>query len=209
MKKKKLLFGGLTLAASLMLVTPVFADDSATSESSITIGPGNGPTQPIDPEPKPEPPGTGNTGELTIDYVTPLRFEGKISEKDEVYITTAHNPNVQVTDRRGTGEGWSLQVSATPFVDENTNKTLKGAQLTLPQGSARTLPENISPAPKDLRKVVLSEETNILMQAQKDEGMGTWIDKFNPVEVTLSVPTGNYVGDYVSTLNWSLVAAPH
>lgn len=46
------------------------------------------------------------------------------------------------------------------------------------------------------------------MAANKNNGLGTWMDKFNASEVKLTVPAGNLAGEYVSTLTWSLLDAP-
>jgi hypothetical protein len=48
----------------------------------------------------------------------------------------------------------------------------------------------------------------ILMRADVNTGLGTWVDKLDPSSIKISVPSGNLAGDYVSTLTWSLVDAP-
>lgn len=158
-----LLVKGIVSAAAFMIfVTPAFASTidpteitgspdgkGATSHGHITITPGDGttgPTAPIEPS---EPGGeTGNVGSLTIDYVSPLEFDSHPLASGSVeYTTTTQNPNVQVTDTRGTGAGWTLQVSTSPFIDQTDNtKILKGAVVSLPSGTAVTNPGNVSPA---------------------------------------------------------------
>ena len=74
------------------------------------------PVDPVDPE-KPVDPGTA--GPLSIDFASPLYFgEQQISTVDKVYTADAQplsdsttRPNyVQVTDKRGGEQGWTLQV---------------------------------------------------------------------------------------------------
>ncbi|MGG2347701.1 WxL domain-containing protein, partial [Enterococcus faecium] len=69
-----------------------------------------------------------------------------ISGKTETY--TAQKPalttEVQVSDLRGTGAGWNLQVNYDAekpgFTSED--KTLSGAELTLPVGTPETVEDN-------------------------------------------------------------------
>jgi hypothetical protein len=225
---KKVLMNGVVCVASLLVfATPSFAEinpvevsgspdgKGATSHGHITITPGDGTTGPTPPI-EPSIPGgeTGNIGSLTIDYVSPLEFDThQLESGSVVYTTTTQNPNVQVTDTRGTGAGWTLQVSTLPFVDQTDNtKILKGAVVTLPIGTAVSNPGTISIAPEmfEVQLGTDSVETTaqVLMKAQADTGMGTWVDQFDPSGVKISVPSGNLAGDYVSTLKWSLVDAP-
>lgn len=228
MSIKKALIKGLMITTALLLCgTSTFAaidpttvtgsDDGlgATSHGHITITPGDdtaGPTNPIIPS---EPGGeTGNEGSLTIDNVSPLRFDTHQLESGAVeYTTITKNPNVQITDKRGTGAGWTLQVVTSPFKDQTDGtKILKGAIVTLPIGEVESNAGNVSPAP-ELREVQLgtdSETTDLqtLMRADVNTGLGTWVNKFDPSNVKIYVPSGNLAGDYVSTLTWSLVDAP-
>lgn len=169
-----------------------------------------GPTAPIEPSvPGGE---TGNEGPLTIDNASPLLFgENKIEGGKMVFTTTTQNPNVQVTDKRGEGQGWNLQVKTADFVDQtDAKKILKGAELSLPVGTATPTAGNISVAPA-VNAVVLGStnaKAQTIMSANKSNGLGTWMDKFDASQVKLTVPAGNLVGEYVSTLTWSLLDAP-
>lgn len=215
--------GFLLFATILLFVTPAVASaedagteeapsSSATSTGSITITSQDAVTPPLEPS---VPDGaTGNEGTLTIDNVSPLLFASHtLSGGDVTYTTTTTNPNVQVTDIRGTGAGWTLQVSATPFKDKKDNsKVLKGAIVTLPVGTLITSSDNVSTAPT-ARAVQLSTDSDRtdpqnLMVAAANAGMGKWVDKFDASQVTIQVPAGNLTGDYESTLYWSLLDAP-
>ena len=224
---KALIKGLMSSAALLLFATPTFAaiDPNAvtgstdglgaTSHGHITITPGDETTGPTDPIFPSEPGGeTGNEGSLTIDNVSPLEFDThQLASGAVEYTTTSIDPNVQVTDKRGTGVGWALQVATSPFTDQTDGtKILKGAIVTLPIGAAETNPGNVSPPP-ELREVQLGTDSGttnpqILMRADVNTGLGTWVDKFDPSRIKISVPSGNLAGDYVSTLTWSLVDAP-
>lgn len=220
MKKNKLAVLGLSAVLGLNLgITSVLADESgdtgtksATSKSNITLtasGDDSDPVAPIVPDDPSNP--TGQTGPLTIDNASTLNFgTQEISSKEEVYTTTTVNPNVQVSDHRGTGAGWTLQVSLSKFTT-SANKELKGAVLTLPAGEMKTTDDNVS-APATASVVTLNADgtaTNAtVMSAAANQGMGTWADSFDQSGVKLTVPAGNLAGAYSSTLTWSLVDAP-
>lgn len=225
MKTSKLVLASVatTLLFSVSMIASAATDQNevtgtpdgkgATSHGYVKLTSGDqetGPTEPIEPS---VPGGaTGNTGSLTIDNASPLLFgENKIEGSKMVFATTTQNPNVQVTDKRGEGQGWNLQVTTADFVDQkDAKKILKGAELSLPVGTATPAIGNISVAPS-VNAVVLSStnaKAQTIMAANKNNGLGTWMDKFNASEVKLTVPAGNLAGEYVSTLTWSLLDAP-
>lgn len=188
----------------------------ATSHAHVKLSPGDGstgPTDPIDPSNPDEPGGeTGNKGPLTIDNVTPLEFgEHKLASGETIYATTSTKPNVQITDNRGEGKGWVLQVTSSEFKDtKDQKKILKGAILSLPAGDLKTTDGNVSEKPT-AKKVDLTTDkptAEILMSAKDKTGMGTWEDLFDESEVTVSVPAGNFSGEYVSTLTWTMLDTP-
>lgn len=225
MKKSKLalasvaatfLFSASITASAAIDQNEVIGTDGgkgAVSHGYVKLTPGDqetGPTAPIEPS---IPGGaTGNEGPLTIDNASPLLFgENKIEGGKMVFTTTTQNPNVQVTDKRGEGQGWNLQVKTADFIDQvDAKKILKGAELSLPVGTATPAAGNISVAPT-VNAVVLSStnaKAQTIMAAAKNNGLGTWVDKFDASQVKLTVPAGNLVGEYVSTLTWSLLDAP-
>ena len=152
----------------------------ATSVAHVKLNPATGPPDPIEPS---EPGGeTGNEGPLTIDNVTPLGFgEHELNGGKVEYTTTSTSPNVQVTDNRGEGQGWTLQVTSTSFQDVNGNKKiLKGAVVSLPKGTIKTTAGNVSgePTPKAVALDIDSPIIQIIMPAEQHKGMGTWVDSF-------------------------------
>lgn len=222
MNKKLLLAGVLTTATLFSTSMPTFAAEDwtkvggtedgkgATSGAHVKLKPADSSTKPIIPG---EPDGgTGNAGPLTIDNVTPLEFgEHELNGGKVEYITVSKSPNVQVSDNRGEGQGWTLQVTSTPFKDINDDtKILKGAVVSLPEGTMKTTAGNVSekPTPKAVVLDTDSPTTQTIMTAEQKKGMGTWVDLFDASQVKIAVPGGNYAGEYVSTLTWTLLDAP-
>ncbi|MGX7138972.1 WxL domain-containing protein [Enterococcus silesiacus] len=223
MKKLNLLSVAAILSMSLFTATTTFAeeveppvDDAKKAESHVKVGiePGDDkePTNPIDPE-DPDNPGeggTGQTGNLTIDMVTNLDF-GAFKLSSEATTLTANkenkaNPTAQVTDKRGTGAGWTLGVEMSDFKSADEH-ILKGAQLSIPKGELKTNNTDKTLAPENFALVV-NKEQQVIMTANKDKGLGTWADSYDKEQTKLAIPAGNYVGEYASTLTWTLSNAP-
>lgn len=184
----------------------------ATSYGHIKLTQGDENTEPPILEPS-EPGGsTGNKGPLTIDNVTPLLFsEHQLSGGKMIYKTISKNPNIQVTDSRGTGKGWALQVKSSEFIDqEDATKTLAGAEIHLPTGTLKTDDNNVSLIP-EVKEIVLGTkdaEVQTMITAGEKAGLGSWVNTLDAEKVELVVPAGNLTGDYISTVNWSLLDAP-
>lgn len=82
---------------------------------------------------------TSQRGPLSLDYVSNFSFGNEsnpleITSKTMHYESLSPKPFVQVSDFRGTGEGWNLKVSASPFKSKENN-TLIGATISLVEGS--------------------------------------------------------------------------
>lgn len=228
MKKLNLLTLAALLSISMALPIVTFAEgeggegepetptENKKAESEITVGiePGDDstPTDPIDPE-DPDNPGdggTGQTGNLTIDIVTNLDF-GSFKLTPEATTVTANednkvNPTAQVTDKRGTGAGWTLDVAISDFTSKDSH-ILKGAELSVPKGELKTNNMDQTLAPNTFA-LVLNKDPQTIMSADKDKGLGTWADSYDKKETTLSIPAGNYAGQYGSTMTWTLSNAP-
>lgn len=223
-KRKEKVIAGLILFGSMSVLVPNIASATAaegiqgtedgkgaTSYGSLKLDSNTeGTVPPIKPSvPSGE---TGNTGALTIDNVSPLLFgEHKIDGGEAIFETITTTPNVQVSDRRGEGQGWNLQVRMSEFADkEEKTKILKGAEVTLPAGTVGKSEGNIA-LPPETKEVVIAgsvESTQTLFSAKEKTGLGTWTDEFDASQVKLKVPAGNLKGDYQATLTWSLLDAP-
>ncbi|MHC5228995.1 WxL domain-containing protein [Enterococcus sp. LJL99] len=128
------------------------------------------------------------SGDLRIDFVPQLNFgSNKLSTKDEVYFgnaqlfhgeTGARGNFVQVSDYRGTGSGWLLQVKQeTQFKNESAkNKELKGAVISFDQSWTNSV-RSANQAPivsKDIVRIDHIGETYNLAEAKQGTGEGTW-----------------------------------
>ncbi|MCO5494531.1 WxL domain-containing protein [Enterococcus faecalis] len=222
---KKLFLGTSLLITSLFVsvqITHAETKSEAESKSTVktVVGETTEPTPPVDPtdpekpNPDPEVPGTGNTGPLTIDLVSNIEFgEQEIKEKEAIYNAKTEHPYVQITDRRGTGAGWTLKASIGEFNNEDKTKILKGAEFSLKNGTIKSTSSNVSEKPQGY-DVNLNKDLQVIMQAVTDQGMGTWLDVFsgtkdNNANVQLKVPAGSAKAkqSYSSVIHWELTDA--
>lgn len=213
---KKTILATILISTTILAGTVAVHADDLSGKSTAKIGltkqdPDNpvGPIDPIDPDDNPpsnDP--TGNTGDLRIDYISNIDFGTQtISGKTETYIAEkpASLTESQVSDLRGTGAGWHLQVNYDTekpgFTSED--KTLSGAELTLPSGTAKSVADNKA-TPPATSEVVVNDAAQNIMTAAANTGLGTWADEMDTANVSLKVPSGNLVGDYTATLVWTL-----
>lgn len=217
---KKIIIG-TTLATSLLVgfgAQPLAETTSTNSAGTIhLVGDDTAPT-PVDPNETITPEDgkeTGSNGPLSIDYVPNFLFgDVTIGSTTVTAMDTNSNPFIQVSDKRGTGEGWTLKLAATPFKNEEKGTQLAGTTLTIGSINAQaTDGNNPSAAPTVQSQAYGTIETDgkIIMKAAKDAGMGKWKGKFktgNDNTVQLTVPSGNKAGDYTSVLTWTLSDAP-
>lgn len=219
--KKTILVTGLSLVSILAVGQVSHAEEAvkgsangqgATSYGSIELTPdsdsGTAPLIPTTPDGK-----TGNVGELTIDNVSPFVFgTQKLTGKKATFYSTTTDGNVQVTDKRGTGVGWTVQVRSSDFVDsQNATNILKGAQVNIPVGTISSDTDNSSTAPT-ASAVALNTTDTTIFNAAAQSGLGSWVDKFdgttNESKVSIEIPAGSMKGSYVSTITWTLSDAP-
>src|SRR5699024_9530365 len=102
------------------------------------------PTKPVTPDDNVTP---GTAGPLSIDFASNFYFgEQEISTEDKVYYSASQSfnggtagPNyVQVTDRRGTLEGWKLSVKQQAQFKTAEDDQLVGAAITLKNASVNS-----------------------------------------------------------------------
>lgn len=212
MKKNNLLIAGAAVVAlGSFVVAPGVQAATSTGKVSLLEGDATKPTAPIEPGD-----GGGETGQvgvLTIDNATPLNFGSvALTGNGQTLKNTAKAPNVQVTDKRGTGAGWNVTVKSSEFKDATTpTHTLKGAVISFPAGTATSSDAtNVAkPVTSDLK--VNADGTSgaqVIMTAGKDLGLGTWADIMPADGVTLDIAGGAYVGEYTAQLTWTLADTP-
>ncbi|QTJ36946.1 WxL domain-containing protein [Dolosigranulum pigrum] len=206
------LLGATTLAGD------VYAVGSYNSNATITFTEPNDDVDVLDPtdpsktlDPQPDEGKTGDTGPLTLDYVTNLDFgTHDVSIAEQTY--TAKNdpqPFTQVTDRRGTSTGWTLTVQAASF-QSGGEDTLPGASLTFENGTATSNLNGLN-APQVNSPINVTTGGNAVNVtiANAGQGRGTWITSWSKDNVKLTIPQGTATeGTHTSQLTWTLSDAP-
>ncbi|EAE7685630.1 WxL domain-containing protein [Listeria monocytogenes] len=232
---KKTLIVGLIGISSVTLFAPsAFAVTSeGDSKATVKFKAGTGVVNPVDPENPTKPigpldpsnptdPGTGNTGSLTLDYVSSVNFgEHEVSSTEQSYSSTSRKPFIQISDRRGTGAGWKVTATATAFQNEDGAASLSGATLSFKNGETASASATAT-TPTAAQTVELpTDGTSIVsvVSAKSSEGMGTWINRWfgaTPNDtaslndnVKLTIPAGSAtLGDHEATITWTLSDAP-
>jgi hypothetical protein len=202
---------------------------SYESDASITFTPGedappvvdpDDPSMPYDPDPndptEPHDPPTGDTGPLTLDYVSSVHFGEQMIEADtQIYESATLRPFIQVTDRRGTGEGWNVTAQASYFTS-GEEVSLPGALLTFSGGEAVSTSTSDAPRPHDPVTLYTGGDAANVVTAGEDQGLGSWITRWFPAEeaayndnVTLEVPAGAATtGEHAAVITWTLTSGP-
>ncbi|WP_213422590.1 WxL domain-containing protein [Bhargavaea massiliensis] len=187
----------------------------AVTDVMVTILPLDSPPPTVE---DPSNPTTGDVGALTLDQVPFLHFGTQyVSDTSATYYAESLRPFIQVTDRRGTAQGWSVTANLEAF-KSNGKDTLPGAVLKLYNGKASPtqsgLPSiNMSSTPIELRAG--AEAANVV-QASQGQGIGTWTASWLPSgdsdlndNVTLEVPGGEASpGTHTAIITWTLVDGP-
>lgn len=178
-------------------VKPVDPDDPSKPYPGDPTDPGN-----VD--------GTGSRGRLTIDYLSNLKFNSVTTASGPATATAKNSKAmVQVSDRRSTGSGWTLQV----FPSAPTNgKQALAATIDLGTIEIKPVTETVSATPQLVNEGhLVAGRVNNVLKAGQQAGLGTWLLIMNrgsqPTTLHLNdvkIPAGDYTG----TLTWSLTNAP-
>lgn len=198
------------------LQPPVIVDPTDPEEIFPTDPDDRDDGDPVDPP-------TGETGPLTLDFVSSVVFgEHDIDSETTTYHSKTLRPFIQVTDRRGTAEGWSVTAKASRFTVENeagdVESTLPGAVLTFSNGSVISTSKSDKPTPAEEVGLSAGGDSAKVVHADVNTGMGKWINRWFPSEdadegfndnVTLEVPAGAATtGEHIATISWTLSDAP-
>ncbi|MBO0474726.1 hypothetical protein IGL98_001252 [Enterococcus sp. DIV0840] len=239
MKTSKLVMASILTAGALLSTNvAVYAEEgnsgviekSIKSQGDVTFKIDDEKTPPVDPtnpgeEVEPEEPGESTDGPLSIDHVSNLHFgEQLISAKAKTYYAklekvkkgeeTKEVPNyVQVTDKRGSNEGWYLSVQQDKQFTTGEDIELKGAILKLSNTQVKTTADNKSKAPSAVSEISLvpGGAGMSVIAANKDEGMGLWVGSFgnettgeNSVSLFVPGESAKQAAKYSTTLTWTL-----
>ncbi|EUJ30227.1 WxL domain-containing protein [Listeria cornellensis] len=186
------------------------------------------PDQPLDPDAEVTP---GTSGPLSIAYVSEFDFgTQEISGETKTYNAkldsvkvggeNVETPNnVQVSDNRGNNAGWKLTVAQNGQLKDGSARNLEGAEIAITKGTAVTKTGTGVTAPTVNQEIKLNPNGTVamVMNAEANQGMGHWVDKFGADNtaaadaVTLTVPgkSAKYAdSNYATTLTWTLSDTP-
>lgn len=224
--KKSLITMGIVILSSIILpITAVAAE--YTSNGAIIFETDNDLTKPVDPVDPTDPmgPNPGTAGPLSIDFASSFQFGNqKITSetmdyyaKLQEFISSLAGPNyVQVTDKRGTQEGWSLSVIQNGQFKTAQSEVLAGASLSISSGTAISVTDKqYAPTVVENHTFVPNSEMN-LVNVPAGKGMGTWIYRFGAdasegaAAVKLNIPgrSVKLAKEYRTTLTWYLKNVP-
>lgn len=232
--KNKLLLSSLTLGAtSILLASPIIAavHQSAESEAKVNFTAPEDVPEILDPETlEPQTPEDGNEtnnkGPLSLDFVSNIDFGShEIPVAAEEYEAVTEKPFIQVTDRRGTGQGWSVSAQASNF-EQNGQNTLNNSTITFSNGESVSPLDGIeAPVVQENIELTTGGESAPVVEAagrgenesiSNAQGLGTWVIRWLKGEandtnekVKLSVPQGQAsAGEHTSTITWTLYDGP-
>jgi len=181
---------------------PVPVPEEGTGGSTETGTPGNEQTNQIN--------ASIINGDLLLDPVAMEDFEDiPLSPEASTHYASITAP-LKVTDARGTNEGWSLNVSATPFASVDHalpagSLTLKGVEsITATSTTPGVVPSNTLSA-----TTVIDDGSVVVAEALNGEGAGVFEIAFPQDALGLTVDPGTAeIGDYSSTVTWTLASTP-
>lgn len=226
-----LLTAGLTVSM-LVNTDAVEAVGIDSSNATVEFSAPTDTVDPVDPE-SPENPNTditpedGNNtnqvGPLSLDYISNIDFGSHDISTSAVTLQTGTvEPYIQVSDRRGTGEGWNVQALANSFTSEGIN-TLPGATISFLNGETNSTSTTAEPVVNE--NIVLSADgdaVNVVTAAAREvdgpissaQGLGTWVaswlTSYAPEsEVSLYIPeAASSPGTHTAVIDWTLTAGP-
>lgn len=115
---------------------------------------------------------------------------------------------VKVSDSRGTGAGYKVDVALSKQFTSGTHE-LTGSTLTVKNAGGTSVDSGSSVADGKTKEVALkgAGTTGEIITAAKDSGLGTW--DYNIADSNLNVLPGMYAGAYTGELTWTLTAGPN
>lgn len=171
------------------------------------------------------------SGEFTLKTSDVMNFGTHVIENKRKVVTVGFDGDFGVIDARGTQQGWTLTVSATPFsIIEPETGFVEGTEpYSLPTGSLslnsletvtaiNQEPIQFHPYINTVNAVIDMNETIKIATADIGKGMGEYALEFGTDAlslvidpVTAKIDTVNYpdkVTPYSSTITWNLISGP-
>lgn len=173
-------------------------------EATDPVIPPTNPTDPTDPN-GPDLP-TGNKEPLRIDIAPNFHFgQFTVGTGNKTANNTRVNSNIQVTDGRGTLEGWTVLVARTEF--KNKEHVLP-SELVLSPGLVKDGKNNYIELTGNIKTpVMVNSSTQPIFSATKNEGGGTYFQNFDDSRATLKFNSDiAKAGIYTAELTWTLTS---
>lgn len=195
MKTTTLLLSGMIALSSVVAVAgqthAAVATDgqSGTSKVTATL------TSSTDPADK--------TVKLTA--VPDLDFGTKEITAAAIDMPQTTDGTVSVSDARGTGAGYTVDVAlTTPFTD-TASHVLTGSTLSVINAGGKSV-ENASNTNAGTTATLTDTAAQNIVTAKTGEGLGNW--NYTIKGSNLNVLPGAYAGSYEGQLTWTLTATP-
>ena len=201
MKLKRTIAFVSALCLVAAMAFPVAAIDPVDSIGTVEFGdkgttPPVNPEEPEKPQVPPEQPGTGQTGNLTLDVIpnfefgrTPIPTIDTIINSKYVAGQTTKDKAVpgaqsflQVSDARTVSSGWNVKVVASAF--KNGSDEIAGAELVIDAGSVAG-PDDANAPQSEAASLTCTDTTEDqitekILWANAYKGLGTWVSRMYP-----------------------------
>ncbi|WP_455390704.1 WxL domain-containing protein [Lactiplantibacillus pentosus] len=202
------------------VTSTTYHDATFAAATQYTVAPAIGPTAPTEPE-QPgttntsgqENSGTGNTGELRLDYA-PSQFNfGNVTTSMTAKTYAAQPINgvakqwLQVSDNRLATHGWTVTARQDVPFTSTSGHQLTGAALRIPAG--QTYNERASGQLKSYAvSLTTAEQPVFAAPATANIGKDISTNVWQPTQVQLTVPgnTAKAGQSYNTTVTWTLTA---
>lgn len=151
-----------------------------------------------------------STDNLTMATPPSFDFGSLMISSQPVVAQSKGNEDLKITDLRGSGAGWKVQVQMTDFVDsDNPALVLTGAKLELaPIGITANDTNNSTGVPSS-NNIDVNDSLQTLIAANTGDGMGAWTADFaSNNSAQLTIPANSKKGNYTTTITWVLSDTP-
>jgi hypothetical protein len=119
--------------------------------------------------------------------------------------TVNYGPVLGVVDARGTGAGWNLQISATPFSDGSGHTLAPGTATA----AAQACQAGSSCTPATNSGITLPLTISGVAAKFFNAAVGTGLGKLNVTPtIAVSIPGSSYAGTYTSTVTLAAATGP-
>jgi hypothetical protein len=119
--------------------------------------------------------------------------------------TATYAPVLSVIDARGTGAGWNLQISATPFTDTASHTLTQGQVASVSQACKGGSTCTVATSTGITYPLPIGTTSAKFFSAALNTGLGK-VDVTPSISV--AIPGNAYAGTYTSTVTLSAVTGP-